>query len=175
MEVEVKAAKALLQQHCQKKGMPPPRFEKREVGGQRGPTPGQRYSVTLEAPVLSGPRKKGARRPAPRSFSLREADDGWDTVQDAQNAAATLALFKVLNSSPFPMHTSKTALSPNFPFSKPPSSQTAVSFQLPPGFWLNVGTFFLTPFPQPSLAQDPFPQSLILRVPIPLTFSLLLL
>eukprot|EP00884_Botryococcus_braunii_P002000 jgi/Botrbrau1/11800/Bobra.0224s0007.1 len=93
-QVEVKAPKALLQQHCMKKGMPPPRFEKREVGGHRGPTPGQRYSVTLEAPVLSGPRKKGARRPAPRSFSLREADDGWDTVQDAQNAAAAFALFK---------------------------------------------------------------------------------
>jgi hypothetical protein len=92
----VKAPKAILQQHCQKKGMPPPRFEKRDLGGLRGPVPGLRYSVTLEAPVLSGPRKKGARRPAPRTFALPEAEDGWDTVQDAQNAAAAFALFKVL-------------------------------------------------------------------------------
>lgn len=94
--MEVKAPKALLQQHCQKKGLPPPRFDKRDFGGERGPVPGVRYSVTLEAPVQSGPRKKGARRPAPRTFTLREADDGWDTVQEAQNAAAARALFEVI-------------------------------------------------------------------------------
>ena len=29
------------------------------------------------------------------TYSLKEADDGWETISDAQNAAATLALFKV--------------------------------------------------------------------------------
>ena len=29
------------------------------------------------------------------TYSLKEADDGWETISDAQNAAATLAMFKV--------------------------------------------------------------------------------
>lgn len=92
---EVKAPKALLQQHCQKRGIPPPRFEKLPLGGQRLEKAGLRYSVTLEPPLPAGPRRKGAARPAPRTFSVPEDDDGWEAIQEAQNAAAAFALFNV--------------------------------------------------------------------------------
>jgi hypothetical protein len=92
---EVKAPKALLQQHCKKRGIPPPRFDKLPLGGQRMEKAGLRYSVTLEPPLPTGPRRKGATRPAPHTFSVPEDDDGWEAIQDAQNAAAAFALFKV--------------------------------------------------------------------------------
>ncbi len=44
----VKLPKALLQQHCQKLGWAPPRFDKLPLGGGRLPTASLRYSVTLE-------------------------------------------------------------------------------------------------------------------------------
>lgn len=44
----VKLPKALLQQHCQKLGWAPPRFDKLPLGGGRLPTAALRYSVTLE-------------------------------------------------------------------------------------------------------------------------------
>ena len=44
----LKLPKALLQQHCQKLGWAPPRFEKLPLGGGRLPTASLRYSVTLE-------------------------------------------------------------------------------------------------------------------------------
>ena len=34
--------------------------------------------------------------PAPRTWVLPEEDDGWETIQDAQHAAATYALYKVV-------------------------------------------------------------------------------
>lgn len=46
----VKLPKALLQQHCQKLGWAPPRFDKLALGGGRLPTAALRYSVTLEPP-----------------------------------------------------------------------------------------------------------------------------
>lgn len=45
--VEAKLPKALLQQHCQRQGWPPPRFERCAAGGLRLPAAGIRYSVTL--------------------------------------------------------------------------------------------------------------------------------
>ena len=53
-----------------------------------------RYSVTVE----NAPQKGGGKRKksvAQRTLALREDDDGWETIQDAQNAAATLALYQV--------------------------------------------------------------------------------
>ena len=44
----VKLPKALLQQHCQKLGWAPPRFDKLPLGGGRLPSASLRYSVTLE-------------------------------------------------------------------------------------------------------------------------------
>lgn len=44
----VKLPKALLQQHCQKLGWAPPRFDKLPLGGGRLPNAALRYSVTLE-------------------------------------------------------------------------------------------------------------------------------
>lgn len=46
----LKLPKALLQQHCQKLGWAPPRFEKLPLGGGRLPSAALRYSVTLEPP-----------------------------------------------------------------------------------------------------------------------------
>ncbi|KAK9832693.1 hypothetical protein WJX81_000845 [Elliptochloris bilobata] len=93
--VEVKLPKALLQQHCQRQGWPPPRFERCAAGGVRLPTAGIRYSVTLETPAAGGGRRKALLRP--RAFTLREEDDGWESIQEAQNAAATLALHAVVS------------------------------------------------------------------------------
>lgn len=45
---ELKLPKALLQQHCQKLGWGPPRFEKLALGGGRLPHASLRYSVNLE-------------------------------------------------------------------------------------------------------------------------------
>ena len=46
-----------------------------------------------EVPAGGGGRKRAPARP--RAFALREEDDGWEAIQDAQNAAATLALHAV--------------------------------------------------------------------------------
>ena len=31
----------------------------------------------------------------PRTYAMHEEDDGWEAIQDAQNAAATFALYSV--------------------------------------------------------------------------------
>ena len=51
-----------------------------------------RYSVEIEQQSQGGGHKKKKTR---RVFSLRDADDGWETIQEAQNAVATLALHEV--------------------------------------------------------------------------------
>ena len=33
--------------------------------------------------------------PPPKTFTVHEEEDGWDTIQDAQNAVALFALFSV--------------------------------------------------------------------------------
>ncbi|DBA76164.1 TPA: hypothetical protein ACH3X1_009895 [Trebouxia sp. C0004] len=90
----VKLPKALLQQHCQKLGWAPPRFDKLPLGGGRLPTASLRYSVTLEpAPQGKGKKAKAAARP--KTYALHEDEDGWEGIQEAQNAAATRALFQL--------------------------------------------------------------------------------
>ena len=110
------APKAVLQQLCSKKGIPPPRFDKLPPGGLRGEallpeadataaTAGLlRYSVAVEpfsssAAVSAAASKRGGgakrRPPPPIVFTLDEADDGWSAIQEAQNAAATLALYRL--------------------------------------------------------------------------------
>ena len=178
----MKLPKALLQQHCQKLGWAPPRFDKLPLGGGRLPNAALRYSVTLEpAPqgkvllsslaftlplqhgattinmagllfacllsmsawlcawldpafsmyptsdlnhtskvhtsnmcvnivvmarllvpfavsqqcswVAQGKKAKAAARP--KTYALHEDEDGWEGIQEAQNAAATRALFQV--------------------------------------------------------------------------------
>lgn len=37
------------------------------------------------------------------TYSLKEADDGWETISEAQNAAATLAIFEVLITMVLPL------------------------------------------------------------------------
>ena len=55
---EAKLPKALLQQHCQKKQWPTPRFERLAMGGQRMAAAGIRYSAMLEMPPANGRKKK---------------------------------------------------------------------------------------------------------------------
>ncbi|BDA49474.1 Putative ATP-dependent RNA helicase DHX57 at C-terminar half [Coccomyxa sp. Obi] len=90
---ETKLPKALLQQHCQKMQWPPPRFERLAMGGFRMASAGIRYSATLEMPPTNGRKKKAA---PPKTFTILEEDDGWETIQEAQNAAATFVLYNVL-------------------------------------------------------------------------------
>ena len=105
-KVEVQQPKALLQQHCQRSGWAAPRFERLAHGGMRLAGGGYRYSVAVDASAgagagAKGPKRRGAAAAAaavaagPRSYSLREADDGWERIEDAQNAAATRALYEL--------------------------------------------------------------------------------
>ena len=58
---ELKLPRALLQQHCQREGMPLPRFERLAPGGFRLAHAGIRYNVVLEsaAPARGGAKRKG--------------------------------------------------------------------------------------------------------------------
>lgn len=58
----------------------------------------RRYSVTVELPVAKHV-KKGKKAARQRTFSLREDDDGWESINDAQNAVAALVLFEARSSS----------------------------------------------------------------------------
>ena len=42
---------------------------------------------------MQGKRAKAAARP--KTYALHEDEDGWEGIQEAQNAAATFALFQV--------------------------------------------------------------------------------
>lgn len=119
--VEYKTPKALLQQHCQKVNLQPPRFERitqpagvdaaaaaagaaaaAAAAGQRGQ---YRYKVILAPPAAPAGSKGGAGAAAgsskrfsgvltgPKTYQLFADEDGWASVQDAQNAAAARALF----------------------------------------------------------------------------------
>ena len=50
----------------------------------------ERSTASLHA---QGKKAKAAARP--RTYSLHGEEDGWEGIQDAQNAAATRALFQV--------------------------------------------------------------------------------
>lgn len=58
--------------------------------GSKARVPSNEIAVAQEVPAGGGGRKRAPARP--RAFTLREEDDGWEAIQDAQNAAATLAL-----------------------------------------------------------------------------------
>eukprot|EP00887_Chlorella_sp_A99_P005373 scaffold1.g5373.t1 len=88
--------KSLLQQHCQKQGLPAPRYDKLPHGGGRLEGGGYRYSVTVDSSAGGrGPRRKQQQQQGPRKYQLREQDDGWERIEDAQGAAATRALFEL--------------------------------------------------------------------------------
>jgi hypothetical protein len=116
--VEHKTPKALLQQHCQKANLQPPRFERitqpagvdaaaaaagaaaaAAAAGQRGQ---YRYKVIVTPAVPAGSKGgaggAGSKRfsaglTGPKTYQLFADEDGWASVQDAQNAAAARALF----------------------------------------------------------------------------------
>ena len=89
--------KAVLQSLCQRAGAPAPRFERLDPGGLRMETAGTRYSVSVDAGVGSNarPPKPDARKPPPRTVRLAEGEDGWETIQDAQNGVAARALYEI--------------------------------------------------------------------------------
>jgi len=47
--------------------------------------------------VCQGKKAKAAARP--KTYALHEDEDGWEGIQEAQNAAATRALFQVCNAA----------------------------------------------------------------------------
>ena len=106
--------KAVLQAHCQKQGLPPPRFERRDA--DLAFPQALRYVAHVAAPQQR--RRKGAsgsaRPSGPVEAGLTSEDTEWllspqtaaggieslRTVQAAQNAAATVALFALLPDQP---------------------------------------------------------------------------
>ncbi len=62
-------------------------------------TAGVRYSVTITPKPTKGP-KKAARQARPKTYALHDDEDGWSGIQDAQNAAATRALYEVRQGCP---------------------------------------------------------------------------
>ena len=60
---------------------------------------GLRYSVTV-APSAKVPKKKAGKEVSHR---LPEAEDGWSTIAEAQNAAAARALFQVQRHADWPL------------------------------------------------------------------------
>ncbi len=51
----------------------------------------------LVVPYTQGKKAKAAARP--KTYALHEDEDGWEGIQEAQNAAATRALFQVITLS----------------------------------------------------------------------------
>ena len=92
--VQLRQPKAVLQQHCQHSAWGPPKFEKATPGGERMANAGIRYSVAIALPreAKGGKKQKGLHQ---RSFQLAEHEDGWETINDAQNAVATRVLYEV--------------------------------------------------------------------------------
>jgi ATP-dependent RNA helicase DHX29 len=89
------APKAILQQLCQQSGWPPPKYEKLPQGGGRlhDGAPGYRYSVTVEHSV----KKKREVTTTIRNFTLPDDLDGFEKIEEAQNAAATRALYGLVS------------------------------------------------------------------------------
>ncbi|RMZ57361.1 hypothetical protein APUTEX25_004195 [Auxenochlorella protothecoides] len=86
----VQTPKQALARYCQSQGLAAPRYEKLQAGGGRNDGEGGiRYSVTLEQ-LLPG-------KPTPKKVTTRcqlaVLEDGWDTIEEAQHAVATRALY----------------------------------------------------------------------------------
>ena len=62
-------------------------------------TAGVRYAVTITPKPTKGP-KKAAKQARPKTYALHDDEDGWSGIQDAQNAAATRALYEVREDYP---------------------------------------------------------------------------
>jgi hypothetical protein len=115
--IEQKPPKSLLQQHCQKHGLSMPRYSKlalpvaaEAVAAAAGESERYRYKV-LVAPVTgttttssskagsSSSSSSSVKRfgtwvlPGPKTYQLFADEDGWSSIEEAQNAAAARALF----------------------------------------------------------------------------------
>lgn len=88
--------KALLQQHCTREDIPPPKFNK--ISGIQS---GYKYTVTLDrVPSKVGGRRARRRDCGPLTFGEEEDAAVYDSIQDAQNAVATRALFALCSERP---------------------------------------------------------------------------
>jgi ATP-dependent RNA helicase DHX29 len=97
--------KAVLQQLCQRMGWPAPRFERLDaavLGVGEGSAGAYGYAVVVDSSVRGGPNrgsKKGGKQGAagggggPQTFRLPPQEDGWAKIEEAQQAAATRALW----------------------------------------------------------------------------------
>ena len=95
--LQVAVPKAVLQQHCHKAKppLPNPRYVKVSRAGEP-----YRYSCTI---VFAPPKFKRKKAPAgeqplsgPRTWQLIESEDGWQEIQDAQNAVALRVLLELV-------------------------------------------------------------------------------
>lgn len=98
--------KAVLQAHCQKKGLPAPRFEKRAAGDPARPGV-PHYTAHVAAPPQRRRKGGGGARAGPVAGDVCGEDEdlliergALSSVQDAQNAAAVAALFALLPDQP---------------------------------------------------------------------------
>lgn len=94
--VQVGLPKAVLQQLCHKSkpAWPAPRFNKLSRTGEP-----PRYACTIVFPKArtKASKKNGQQPPSgTRTWQLQESEDVWDSIQDAQNAAALKALFELM-------------------------------------------------------------------------------
>jgi hypothetical protein len=81
---------SVLQQHCHhhKPQLPNPRFNKISLRGEPF-----RYSCTIVFPkVASQKRKISGTISGPKTWEIIESEDGFNQIQDAQNAVALKAL-----------------------------------------------------------------------------------
>jgi Double-stranded RNA binding motif len=91
----VAVPKAVLQQHCHKSRppLPNPRFTKASRAGEP-----YRYTCTIvfPKPLIKKKNPTGDEGASgPRTWQLIEAEDGWEEIQDAQNAVALRALLEL--------------------------------------------------------------------------------
>ena len=84
---EPRLPKALLQQYCQRRKVPAPRFERVKTKSTTNSNK-YAYSVTVHKVTVD----KGRQRSRPTTLHLDAADGTWSDIQSAQNAVAAKAL-----------------------------------------------------------------------------------
>lgn len=89
-----KHPKAILQQLVQKDGWGAPRFEKLSTGNEKSNV-GVQYRFQILVDIKQTKRALHALRPGIHRFVLPPELDGWDTIQQAQDACATKALMEL--------------------------------------------------------------------------------
>lgn len=87
--------------------------------------------------MAQGKKAKAAARP--KTYALHEDEDGWEGIQEAQNAAATRALFQVTATTP-PLPPPSLSLPPP---QTPTLPHTCISYSIiPPCLHTNIASLW---------------------------------